>query len=82
MLEIAALPTKEAHQIWEKIHLLMQDPTPDAKVKKQLKYMHGKLHRVYSGKYHIFYTFATPSFATCVPAQQALWYNLLKRTYK
>jgi mRNA-degrading endonuclease RelE of RelBE toxin-antitoxin system/DNA helicase IV len=60
VLEIAALPAKEAHQIWEKIHLLMQDPTPDAMVKKQFKYMHGKLHRIRSGKYRIFYTFAAP----------------------
>lgn len=60
VLEIAALLAKEAHQVWEKIHLLMQDPTPDAKVKKQLKYMHGKLHRIRSGRHRIFYTFAAP----------------------
>src|SRR2546426_2559762 len=55
-----ALPPKEAHQVLEKIALLAQDPTPDAKVKKQLKYMHGKLHRIRSGDYRIFYTFEYP----------------------
>ncbi|MEO6891554.1 MAG: UvrD-helicase domain-containing protein, partial [Ktedonobacteraceae bacterium] len=59
--DVAALPAKEAHQVMAKVALLMQDPTPDAKVKKQLKYMHkgaGRLYRVRSGDYRIFYTFA------------------------
>uniref|UniRef100_B8HYW2 DNA 3'-5' helicase n=1 Tax=Cyanothece sp. (strain PCC 7425 / ATCC 29141) TaxID=395961 RepID=B8HYW2_CYAP4 len=55
--EWLALPPKESHQILEKINLLTYDPTPDAKVKKQLKYMGGKLHRLRSGNYRIFYTF-------------------------
>ena len=55
--EWLALPPKEAHQVLEKINLLVQDPTPDAKVKKQLKYMNGNLHRIRSGDYRIFYTF-------------------------
>ena len=55
-----ALPSKETHQVLEKINLLAQDPTPDAKVKKQLKYMGGKLHRIRSGDYRIFYTFEQP----------------------
>lgn len=58
--EWLALPPKESHQILEKIALLAQDPTPDAKVKKQLKYMGGKLHRLRSGNYRIFYTFEHP----------------------
>ncbi|BAU14383.1 UvrD/REP helicase [Leptolyngbya sp. NIES-3755] len=58
--EWLALPPKESHQILEKISLLAQDPTPDAKVKKQLKYMGGKLHRLRSGNYRIFYTFEHP----------------------
>ncbi len=58
--EWLALPPKEAHQVLEKIKLLSEDPTPDAKVKKQLKYMHGKLHRLRSGNYRIFYTFEQP----------------------
>src|SRR5690606_4778401 len=40
--------------------LLMQDPTPDAKTKKQLKYWDGKLHRLRSGDYRVFYTFEYP----------------------
>lgn len=55
-----ALPPKEVHQVLEKINQLMQDPTPDAKVKKQLKYLNGKLHRIRSGDYRIFYTFEQP----------------------
>ncbi len=31
-------------QVLEKINLLAQDPTPDAKAKKQLKYMDERLH--------------------------------------
>src|SRR5437870_13298493 len=58
--EWLALPPKETHQVLEKIKQLEQDPTPDAKVKKQLKYMNGKLHRIRSGDYRIFYTFEQP----------------------
>src|SRR5258708_39046291 len=57
---LLALPPKEMHQVLEKINLLVQDPTPDAKVKKQLKYMNGKLHRIRSGDFRIFYTFEQP----------------------
>src|SRR5947209_4817210 len=57
---LLALSPKETHQVLEKINLLVQDPTPDAKVKKQLKYMNGKLHRIRSGDYRIFYTFEQP----------------------
>ncbi|MBE7385832.1 MAG: UvrD-helicase domain-containing protein [Leptolyngbya sp. SIO1E4] len=58
--EWLGLPPKESHQVLEKINLLLQDPTPDAKVKKQLKYMGGKLHRLRAGRYRIFYTFEYP----------------------
>ncbi len=58
--EWGGLPPKEIHQVLEKIKLLSQDPTPDAKVKKQLKYMGGKLHRLRAGRYRIFYTFESP----------------------
>src|SRR5438876_12459328 len=58
--EWLALPPKESHQVLEKIKQLEQDPTPDAKVKKQLKYMGGRLHRIRSGNYRIFYTFEQP----------------------
>src|SRR5947209_10882058 len=57
---LLALSPKETHQVLEKINLLVQDPTPDAKVKKQLKYMNGRLHRIRSGDYRIFYTFEQP----------------------
>ena len=60
MTEWMGLPPKESHQVLEKINLLTQDPTPDAKVKKQLKYMGGKLHRLRAGRYRIFYTFEHP----------------------
>src|SRR5437016_2245978 len=58
--EWLALPPKEAHQVLEKIALLTQDPTPDAKVKKQLKHIDPKLHRIRCGAYRIFYTFRDP----------------------
>ncbi len=57
---LLALSPKETHQVLEKINMLAQDPTPDAKVKRQLKYMDGKLHRIRSGDYRIFYTFEYP----------------------
>ncbi len=60
LTEWLGLPPKESHQVLEKINLLLQDPTPDAKVKKQLKYMGGKLHRLRAGHYRIFYTFEHP----------------------
>src|SRR5258706_559927 len=59
LAEVNKLPPKEAQQIYNKVHLLSQDPAPDAKVKKQLKHMHGgrKLHRIRSGDYRVFNTF-------------------------
>lgn len=57
---LLSLPPKEMHQVMEKINMLAQDPTPDAKVKKQLKYLNGRLHRIRSGDYRIFYTFEQP----------------------
>ncbi len=58
--EWLALPPKQSRQVLEKIHLLSEDPTPDAKVKKQLKHMDGRLHRIRCGYYRIFYTFEHP----------------------
>ncbi len=58
--EWMALPAKEVAQIQKKLTQLAEDPTPDAKVKKQLKYMGGKLHRIRSGDYRVFYTFSKP----------------------
>src|SRR5258707_9789003 len=57
---LLALSPKETHQVLEKINLLAQDPTPDAKVKKQLKYLNGRLHRIRCADYRIFYTFEQP----------------------
>src|SRR6266702_5178742 len=58
--EWLALPPKEARQVLEKINLLAKDPTPDAKVKKQIKHIDPRLHRIRAGDYRIFYTFEEP----------------------
>lgn len=58
--ESLALPPKELAQVQKKLSLLAEDPRPDAKTKKQLKYWDGKLHRLRSGDYRIFYTFEEP----------------------
>lgn len=55
--EMLALPAKELAQINKKLQLLTDDPTPDAKVKKQLKHLDGKLHRLRAGDFRVFYTF-------------------------
>jgi mRNA-degrading endonuclease RelE of RelBE toxin-antitoxin system len=60
LTELVALQPKEALQVQKKLALLAEDPTPDAKVKKQLKYMDGKLHRLRSGDFRVFYTFDHP----------------------
>src|SRR5436305_4786437 len=58
--EWLALPPKESHRVLSKIKQLEQDPTPDAKVKKQLKHIDPRLHRIRCGDYRIFYTFEHP----------------------
>src|SRR5690606_22972729 len=58
--ELILLPPKELSQVQKKIGLLAEDPTPDAKTKKQLKYWGGKLHRLRSGDFRVFYTFEQP----------------------
>ncbi len=55
--DILKLPAKDMHQIMEKVTMLTQDPRPDSKVKKQLVHLSGKLYRIRSGDYRIFYTF-------------------------
>jgi superfamily I DNA/RNA helicase/mRNA-degrading endonuclease RelE of RelBE toxin-antitoxin system len=55
--DMMKLPAKEMQQVKEKITLLIQDPLPDGKVKKQLTHHPGKPYRLRSGKYRIFYTF-------------------------
>jgi superfamily I DNA/RNA helicase/mRNA-degrading endonuclease RelE of RelBE toxin-antitoxin system len=55
-----ALPNKASHQVLEKIKLLEQDPTPDGKGKKQLKYVNRDVYRLRCGDYRIFYTYRDP----------------------
>ena len=55
-----ALPNKESHQVLEKIRLLEQDPAPDGKAKKQLKYVNRDVYRLRCGDYRIFYTYRDP----------------------
>ncbi len=55
--DILKLPAKDMHQIMEKVTMLTQDPRPDSKVKKQLVHLSGKIYRIRSGDYRIFYTF-------------------------
>src|SRR5260370_15136454 len=60
--DVLVLPPKEEHQVMAKIQQLTLDPTPDAKVKKLLKYMSSdgkRLYRLRSGKYRVFYTFSS-----------------------
>lgn len=58
--ELLALPAKEVKQIQKKLSYLVEDPTPDAKTKKRLKGWSGKLHRLRSADYRIFYTYDYP----------------------
>ena len=58
--ECLALQPKEFMQVQKKLVLLTEDPTPDAKTKKQLKNWEGRLHRLRSGDFRVFYTFETP----------------------
>src|SRR3954471_12156250 len=55
--EWLALPAKEQAQIGGKLKMLTADPKPDAKTKKQLKYLNRHVYRIRSGDYRIFYTF-------------------------
>jgi superfamily I DNA/RNA helicase/mRNA-degrading endonuclease RelE of RelBE toxin-antitoxin system len=60
MSEWQALPAKEAQQIHGKLAVLTEDPTPDGKVKKRLEHFAGKICRIRSGDFRIFYTFEKP----------------------
>ncbi len=60
LTEWSALPAKEAHQVQKKLQVLAEDPNPDGHVKKKLKNMGGRLHRLRSGDYRIFYVFDAP----------------------
>ncbi|MGG7643913.1 3'-5' exonuclease [Rhodovulum sp. YNF3179] len=59
--ELLALPPKENAQIQKKLSQLVEDPLPDAKVKKQLKnWKGGNVYRIRSGDYRIFYSIKEP----------------------
>jgi superfamily I DNA/RNA helicase/mRNA-degrading endonuclease RelE of RelBE toxin-antitoxin system len=58
--ELMALPLKEMPQVMKKIDMLVQDPRPDGHVKKQLKHIDPRLHRIRYGDYRVFYTFEYP----------------------
>lgn len=58
--ELNALESKSSAQVLKKLDLLAADPTPDAKTKKQLRHLDGKLHRLRAGDYRVFYTFQAP----------------------
>jgi len=55
--DIMKLPAKDMHQIMEKVTMLTQDPRPDSKAKKRVVHLSGKVYRIRSGDYRIFYTF-------------------------
>lgn len=57
LTDMLALPHKEARQVDAKIQLLVQDPTPDGKTKKQLKHFSGKFYRLRCGDYRVIYTY-------------------------
>jgi superfamily I DNA/RNA helicase/mRNA-degrading endonuclease RelE of RelBE toxin-antitoxin system len=59
LLDIYKLPEKEVQQVFSKIGLLVQDPIPDGKTKKLVRYInrHGRqVYRLRCGRYRIFYT--------------------------
>src|SRR5262249_41811616 len=60
LTELLALPPRESHQVQSKLSLLAQDPTPDGKVKKQLKNWTPPLYRLRCGNYRIFYAIHRP----------------------
>ena len=60
LLQLQALPAKEMYQVMSKINLLLDDPMPDGKVKKQLTHINRDLYRLRSGYYRIFYTISDP----------------------
>ncbi len=58
--ELQSFEPRESAQVLKKIDLLGQDPTPDAKTKKQLRHLGGRLHRLRAGDFRVFYTFQEP----------------------
>jgi len=73
--DVTALPPKEMHQVMAKITLLIENPEPQANVKKFLKYLSGGeygLYRLRSGDYRIFYTFSSAKRSISLLAINAL----------
>src|SRR5260221_5262781 len=60
---VTALAAKELHQVMAKVDMLVQDPLPDGKVKKQLTHLPGKPYRIRSGDYRIIYTLEKQSIS-------------------
>src|SRR5947209_5284265 len=58
--ELNTLPPKAQHQIVTTLSLLFEDPKPDGRFKRQLKYLDTNLYAFRSGDYRIYYTFAEP----------------------
>jgi superfamily I DNA/RNA helicase/mRNA-degrading endonuclease RelE of RelBE toxin-antitoxin system len=59
LLDIYKLPEKEAQRVFSKIGMLVQDPIPDGKTKKPVKYLNRQgcqIYRLRCGRYRIFYT--------------------------
>jgi superfamily I DNA/RNA helicase/mRNA-degrading endonuclease RelE of RelBE toxin-antitoxin system len=60
LIQLQALPAKEMHQVIGKLNLLLEDPMPDGKVKRQLTHVNRDVYRLRSGYYRIFYTVSDP----------------------
>src|SRR5215831_14279182 len=60
LIQLQAIPAKEMQQIISKLNMLLDDPMPDGKVKKQLTHINRDLYRLRSGYYRIFYTISDP----------------------
>ena len=55
--QLRALPSAEMSHVTEKVRTLQYDPTPDAKNKKQLDHVEGRIFRIRSGDYRVLYTY-------------------------
>ena len=53
----ATLDGKEAKTVQQKLDALVRDPVADAKVKKRLSHLDGKIHRIRAGQMRIFYVY-------------------------
>ena len=55
--QLRALPSAETPHVTEKVRTLQYDPAPDAKNKKQLDHVEGRIFRIRSGDYRVLYTY-------------------------